>query len=624
MVRTTLKARSIGRVGRPKSKGKGKLVRMEKGAATARLNSAAMPLRQPLTSFAIPLVHAEIVMDDSLKNNNNKITYGEPQETEFIRVENRESYKMCRIPVFEGGKKRGFVPLPLRYRDVWLELSYNIVLCTNIWELWLEEGKKKSKGKKASMVATCRKNTGSMLVQHMLTRRLVVEQLLKLDYLTEPGKESVPLLDEWKIRMCRDWWNKSYDEAFAEGREFLSADPVTAANKAFFEKGWDIDEKGKESLLSPPDPAAWINGRVEGIHKIFAQVIMPQALNELKKPGAFHETRHLEGGELPGRWHERHDPCPYFWSEAQWEWYSEGHNFSDTPIAFFNFVLRKEPSYANVKEFEHDVKSIANIIFANSERNGCENIQEIVGGLWLGEMTWREFVDYLRQKWHLNDDSCKPWEKKDEKNPFNSLEAQLIFQGFVRRGSEKRDWNPKDQILWESLLRMSPKEYEPVWKRVVKTILEEESSVGDVLKDAGNWSHHSKSVEDSETGQVENQAQPQVCLEQVDRADASANFNQSPPKTSEKQSTLSHQLLPIYEWMLAYVQKTISLETFEEKLRSSLSNEHEKGIQQFLDDIRAIPPGNDVASKDALDSFVNRVKALEARREAGRLHNNLL
>lgn len=131
-------------------------------------------------------------------------------------------------------------------------------------------------------------------------------------------------------------------------------------------------------------------------------------------------------------------------------------------------------------------------------------------------------------------------------------------------------------------------------------------------------------MEDNETGQVENQAQPQVCLEHVDRAGASANFNQSPPKTSEKQSTISHQLLPIYEWMLAYVQKTISLETFEEKLRNSLSNEHEKGIQQFLDDIRAIPPGNDVASKDALDSFVNRVKALEARREAGRLHNNLL
>ncbi|KAG1785205.1 uncharacterized protein HD556DRAFT_1450954 [Suillus plorans] len=458
MVRTTLKGSSIGRVDRVKSKGK----RMAKGAfslsaTNATRHSTAVPLRKPITSFAIPLVHAEIVMDDSLKNDDTWITYREPQEIEIIQVGTTEPYKMCRVPVFEGGRKRGFVPLPLRYRDLWLELSYNIVLCSNLWELWKEEG--------------------TMLVQHMLTRRLVVEQLLKLDYLTEPGKESVPLLDEWKIRMCRDWWNKSYDEAFAEGRKFLSADPVTAPNKAFFEKGWNINDQGKESL----SPVSF----------------HPQALDELKKPSEFHETRHLEDGELPGHWHEGHNPCLFFWSAAQWEWYSEGHSFAETPIAFFNFVLRKEPSYADVKEFEHDVKSIANIIFPNGDGNDCDNIQGIVGGLWLGEMTWREFVDYLRQKWNLDENSCKPWEKKgidifsfmlhpmfkkpsfilDERNPFDSLEAQLIFQGFMRRGSENRDWNPEDQILWESLLRMSPKEYEPVWKKVVKTILEEEKSV---------------------------------------------------------------------------------------------------------------------------------------------------
>lgn len=175
-------------------------------------------------------------MDDSLKNDNTRITYGEPQEAEVIEAKDKGSYKMCRVPVFEGGRKRGFVPLPLRHRDVWLELSYYIALCSNVWELWQEEGRKKLKGKMAEMVVACRQNTGAMLVQHMLTRRLAVEQLLKLDYVTEPGKESVPLLDEWKIRMCRDWLNKSYNEAFAEGREFLAADPVTAANKAFFGK----------------------------------------------------------------------------------------------------------------------------------------------------------------------------------------------------------------------------------------------------------------------------------------------------------------------------------------------------------------------------------------------------
>lgn len=250
MVRTTLKGRSIGRAGRPKSKGK----RAGKGGFSlpamniTRRHSAAVQLRQPITSFAIPLVQAEVVMDDSLKNDDTRIAYGEPQETEVIHVKDKRSYKMCRVPVFEGRQKRGFVPLPLRHRDVWLELSYYIALCSNVWELWQEEGRKKLKGKKADMVVACRQNTGAMLVQHMLTRRLAVEQLLKLDYITEPGKESVPLLDEWKIRMCRDWLNKSYNEAFAEGREFLAADPVTAENKAFFGK-----QIASRARCPPPD-----------------------------------------------------------------------------------------------------------------------------------------------------------------------------------------------------------------------------------------------------------------------------------------------------------------------------------------------------------------------------------
>ncbi|KAG2047487.1 hypothetical protein BDR06DRAFT_1030599, partial [Suillus hirtellus] len=228
MVCTTLKGSSIGCIDRSKSKGK----RKAKGAfslsaTNAMKHSTAVPLCWPITSFAILLVHAEIVMDDSLKNDDTRITYREPQEIEVIQVGTTESYKMCHVLVLEGGKK---------YQDLWLELSHNIVLCSKLWELWEEEGMKKLKGKKTNMVETCRKNTGVMLVQHMLTRRLVVEQLLKLDYLTEPGKESIPLLDEWKIRMCHDWWNKSYDEAFTEGREFLSADLVTAPSKAFFSK----------------------------------------------------------------------------------------------------------------------------------------------------------------------------------------------------------------------------------------------------------------------------------------------------------------------------------------------------------------------------------------------------
>lgn len=132
-----------------------------------------------------------------------------------------------------------------------------------------------------------------------------------------------------------------------------------------------------------------------------------------------------------------------------------------------------------------------------------------------------------------------------------------------------------------------------------------------------------QSVEETETGQVEGQAQ-----EHDDRTDASVNPNPpvpSAPTTFEQESTISGQLLPIFGWMLSYVQKQMTLEGFTEKLRNHLSKEHGKGIEQFLDALRATTPGQDPeASKHALDVFLDRVKAIEAGKAARQLQDNLL
>lgn len=49
------------------------------------------------------------------------------------------------------------------------------------------------------------------------------------------------------------------------------------------------------------------------------------------------------------------------------------------------------------------------------------------------------------------------------------------------------DWNLNDKILWNSLGRISPQEYKPVWCWAIKTIVEERISVKRVLKEAGRW-----------------------------------------------------------------------------------------------------------------------------------------
>ncbi|KAG1805997.1 uncharacterized protein BJ212DRAFT_1303848 [Suillus subaureus] len=162
------------------------------------------------------------------------------------------------------------------------------------------------------------------------------------------------------MRCCGIWLELSqrYEEVKRKGGQY-GLYPVMVAKRAFFKKGWNIHEQGKESL--PPTGSS--HGSEDALREF------QQSLNKLRKPSAFHQTQHLEDGELPVCWHKEHNPCPFSWSEAQWEWYSRG-----TPITFFNFVLRKEPNHANVTEFEDDIKRIA-IIVVTDCANGLEAVE---------------------------------------------------------------------------------------------------------------------------------------------------------------------------------------------------------------------------------------------------------
>lgn len=84
------------------------------------------------------------------------------------------------------------------------------------------------------MVTSCRQNVGTLLVQYMLARLLAVEELVSLSYNIEPGEECVKSLNEWKVRMLRDWFDMTHSEAKADGSEFMRADPASIQNKAFF------------------------------------------------------------------------------------------------------------------------------------------------------------------------------------------------------------------------------------------------------------------------------------------------------------------------------------------------------------------------------------------------------
>jgi hypothetical protein len=316
------------------------------GARSLNYEATTVQLPYAITSFAIPTINAECIIDET----ETVVTYRPPEVTDIVDHETREIFQTARVPVMKGEAQIGYIPLPMRYQAVWLELSYCIVLYTQMWRLWAQEEKNAKRKSQRENAAILRRNCGAFVAQHMLARLLAVDELVSLSHDTvTPGEERVRILDEWKIRWCRDWFNTTYDEVARTGAKFLNADPIRPENQAFFgefiflgriitssndevyyyiEGDWNIQGDGKGFLAPPQDLEKWFHGQIDGLDRAFKAKLKRDALATLKKPDLYTETHYNSQARLPARWHEGHKPAPYFWSEKQWNWVAEGNTFS--------------------------------------------------------------------------------------------------------------------------------------------------------------------------------------------------------------------------------------------------------------------------------------------------------
>ncbi|KAG1724055.1 uncharacterized protein EDB91DRAFT_1255426 [Suillus paluster] len=161
-------------------------------------------LTQAISSFSILINRTEAVLDNFLMDHTLYLTYGTPEDLQVIDLDDKKPYTMWRVPVKQDGQVFGYVPLPFRYKDLWLELYYNVVGYATIWKLWNDK---------------CKKNSGMMLVTHMHVRLMAVDQLVVMHHNVKPGVECVPILDKWKVWHLHDWFSMTFLEASGEGEE---------------------------------------------------------------------------------------------------------------------------------------------------------------------------------------------------------------------------------------------------------------------------------------------------------------------------------------------------------------------------------------------------------------------
>ncbi|KAF8552237.1 hypothetical protein OG21DRAFT_161087 [Imleria badia] len=161
----------------------------------------------PIERFRISCVSKSVNKDtlDSIGS----FYYGFPEERQYDHP-NGGTYTRCRIEVYMSTKGdaefAGYLPLPNRYREGWIQLCYNIVYRRKQWEAWAQELNRPGQELKAPVhfLEDCMKNNGIRLLQYLTARRYIIEELLN-HFPTKNNTDELRLFDEYLIRDRRSW-----------------------------------------------------------------------------------------------------------------------------------------------------------------------------------------------------------------------------------------------------------------------------------------------------------------------------------------------------------------------------------------------------------------------------------
>jgi len=159
-----------------------------------------------------------------------RVTYIAP---EVVKIQGQDWHCIKAYDVRDD--QLGNFLLPMKYYPLWRRLVYGALFQEKMYEAWI----RKTKGFAGKMLSAVgqelfnlRNMTGVRLVQYLLYRRLVLEELMKLRF--ENHEPVVHSLIEFGIRESRDWLFETFENAKKQGAIYLHLDPTDTRNKKEF------------------------------------------------------------------------------------------------------------------------------------------------------------------------------------------------------------------------------------------------------------------------------------------------------------------------------------------------------------------------------------------------------
>jgi hypothetical protein len=190
-------------------------------------------LAAPLKAFKIPVVswrpNRQEFKDFQRKW---RVTYTVPDK---IKVHGKQWY---RVAAYDSKDVlMGVVLLPPKYYPLWRRLVYGALFQEKMYEAWSKRTQRLKTGNMNAVekeMLRLKHNAGVRLVQYLLCRRMVLEELMKLRFGNDNNEPVIQTLVEFGIRESRDWMFESFEYAKKQGASYLGLDPTNPKNKKDF------------------------------------------------------------------------------------------------------------------------------------------------------------------------------------------------------------------------------------------------------------------------------------------------------------------------------------------------------------------------------------------------------
>jgi hypothetical protein len=188
-------------------------------------------LASPLNKYLVPVVSwRPNALQFAEFQKERRIFYNVP---DLISIQGKDWFRFTAYNIDDVAL--GYFLLPPKYYLLWRRLVYGGLFQEKMFEAWIKRTDKLS-GRSLNPVEeemiSLRNMAGVRLVQYLLYRRLVLEEVMNLKF--ENDDPVIHSLIEFGIRESRDWMFESFEDVEKKGASYLRLDPTDPKNEKAF------------------------------------------------------------------------------------------------------------------------------------------------------------------------------------------------------------------------------------------------------------------------------------------------------------------------------------------------------------------------------------------------------